>query len=338
MAGKFKESDIRADDILNTYLDLSARDAQTFFASPELLKPRSCPGCGQDGSDHRYRKNGFGIDQCRACATLYVNPAPSVAQLDNLYRDSESSRYWARVFFPSVAAARRIHIFKPRAERFLKFAGEHGLDLRSIVDVGAGAGLFLEELGALAPHVTCRAVEPGEDFATALRRKGIEVYQGFLETLAETGDWNDRADAAVSFEVIEHLAAPQAYFNALARLVRPGGIVLISGLCGDGFDIQMLGATANAVSPPHHLTFLSRAGVEHLVAQAGLEMVWFETPGQLDVEIVVKALAKNPDAVRDPFMKHLLTRADDAARGAFQDFLSANGLSSHMWIFARRPD
>jgi len=86
------------------------------------------------------------------------------------------------------------------------------------------------------------------------------------------------------------------------------------------------------VSPPHHLNFLSRAGLSALLTRVGLEEIAFLTPGQLDVDIV-----RNAGLPADPFLAHLLGQGTDAQRAAFQRFLAENGLSSHMWVLARRP-
>ena len=75
-----------------------------------------------------------------------------------------------------------------------------------------------------------------------------------------------------------------------------------------------------------------------MLARAGLEDVAFLTPGQLDVDIVRNALAADDAAVTDPFLRHLLTQGDAVQRAAFQRFLADAGLSSHMWILARRPE
>ena len=90
----------------------------------------------------------------------------------------------------------------------------------------------------------------------------------------------------------------------MGELARPGGLILVSGLCGDGLDIRTLGAL-NAVSPPHHPTFLSQQGARALVDRAGLDCVSFETPGQLDVDILRSALLNDDDVVEDPELRGL---------------------------------
>jgi len=332
-----REEDIRPRALLNEYLRLSAEDAERFFPDPALLERDVCPGCGSEQAEAKFIKNGFSYVACTACRTLYANPRPTPDQLSAFYRDSRSARFWAKTFFPAVAEVRRREIFAPRAARALALAQEFGPPPQTVVDVGAGIGLFLHELQRLAPALHLRAVEPGLDAAESCRDIGIKVYEGFADEAARQPGWAASADLATCFEVIEHLAVPEHLVRALGALVRPGGLVLVSGLCGDGFDIQQLGEKSNAVSPPHHLTFLSQAGVRAMVARAGLQLLSFETPGKLDVEIVRKALLADDALISDPDLRHLLLDADEAARVEFQASLVDAKKSSHMWFLARRP-
>ena len=332
-----REAEIRPDDLMAEYLRLSAKDAVRFFPDTDALPTGDCPGCG--GATHRQKfvKNGFPILACEACGTLFANPRPGAEQMADFYRDSESARYWAKTFFPAVAEARREKIFKPRAARALELAQTYGTSLETIIDVGAGVGLFLEEIRRLDGALTLRAVEPGRDAAAECRAKGLETFEGFAKDAATDTPWRDSGDLVVSFEVIEHLGEPEPFIRELAGLTKPGGLVLVSGLCGDGFDIQTLGESAKAVSPPHHLTFLSQKGARSLFERAGLEMVSFETPGQLDVEIVARALQADDNVVGDAALRHLLLDADETERAAYQAALVEKKQSSHMWILARRP-
>jgi len=111
----------------------------------------------------------------------------------------------------------------------------------------------------------------------------------------------------------------------------------VSTLGVDGFDIQTLWEKSNAIFPPHHINFLSVAGFERLFARAGLADVAVTTPGQLDVDIVRNAAAKDPTILDGQrFLSELL--ADDGRAAAFQRFLADNRLSSHCWVIGRRPE
>jgi len=332
-----READIRPADVHAEYLRLSAADAARLFADPAARADRSCPGCGVHRPVPAFSKQGFKLSRCAACDTLYVTPCPTPERLADLYADSPSARYWAQVFFPAVAEARRSRIFRPRVQRALTIATEMGRAPASLIDVGAGAAIFLEEARAARPDLALRAVEPGAELAAQCRAKRFDTFAGFAEEAAHTDGWRESGDLVTSFEVIEHTTDALGFVTALAALARANGTVLMSGLCGDGFDIRVLGARANAIAPPHHLTFLSRCGAEMLMRRAGLSDVRVFTPGELDVDIVCNALRIDDGAVTDPFLRNLLLGPDDDARSAFQSFLVAQGLSSHMWVVARKP-
>ncbi len=332
-----RESDIRPADLLNEYLRLSARDAGRLLAAPGNLRPRPCPGCGAAKARPAFEKSGFAYVTCADCGTLYTDPAPDAEALAAFYTASEAAEYWSGVFFPAVTEARRVHVFEPRARDILDLLEELGRASRRAVDVGAGNGLFLDVLRSLAPGLSLAGVEPAAHAADVCRDLGFEVFEGFADAAGADPAWAGGADLVTSFEVIEHVPDPLDFLTSLTALAKPGGTVLVTGLSGDGFDIKTLGPKAKAVSPPHHLNFLSRRGVAALLDRAGLVELDFLTPGRLDVDIVRNILAEDDSALADPFLRHLMNDVDDATRAAFQAFLAGNRLSSHMWIVAGKP-
>lgn len=331
-----RESDIRPTQLLTEYLRLSAEDALRLFDDADSRTERCCPACGVKPGTAAFEKNDFSFFHCDACRTLFANPAPEAGRLASFYRDSPSQRYWADVFFPAVAEARRQNIFRPRVERIRKLLGELGDGVEAVTDVGAGTGIFLEECRTAGLGTELAAIEPNQALAGALKDKGFRTAACFAADAAKLPEWPGTADLVTSFEVIEHVFSPADYLSDLAALARPGGLVLTTGLSGSGFDIRVLGKHSKAVSPPHHLNFLSRVGITHLLARTGLDEVAYLTPGELDVDIVCNALTENPELEIDGFLRDLVN-AGDAIRREFQEFLKSAGLSSHMWILARRP-
>jgi 2-polyprenyl-3-methyl-5-hydroxy-6-metoxy-1,4-benzoquinol methylase len=328
-----KEADIRPAQVHKRYLALTKKDTETFFADRAGWAERPCPGCGGDRVVPAFDKHGFPYVVCTACRSLFVSPRPPQSALDRFYREAPSSRYWAQEFFPAVEEARREKIIRPRVGRILEHARTRRLPLDGplVIDAGAGSGVFLSEFLEAVPEARAVAVEPGEDLAEQARTRGLRVVEKPVELCEELGG---EADIVTSFEVIEHVHDPLAFVRAVARLARPGGLVLVTGLNGDGFDVQVLWSEAKAVSPPHHLNFLSVEGLESLFHRAGLGDVEIETPGELDVEIVRNGLEEGlaPDAPR--FLRLLLERRNGEVGERFQDFLRGARLSSHTWIWA----
>jgi SAM-dependent methyltransferase len=324
-----KEAEIRPAAVHERYLELTRADTERFFADRSGWADCPCPGCGAEHATPAFIKHGFRYVECAGCGSLFVSPRPPQDALDRFYRDAPSSVYWAREFFPAVEEARREKIIGPRVQRILEHPRLRalGADNPVVVDVGAGTGAFLTELLVAAPTARAIAVEPGEDLAHQARAHGLSVVESPVEQCDELAG---EADVVTSFEVIEHVHDPLTFVRAIGRLARPGGLVLVTGLNGDGFDVQVLWGDAKAVSPPHHLNFLSVEGLDALFRRAGLSDVEVETPGELDVEIVRNGLPA--DAPR--FLRLLLERRDGDVGDRFQAFLREAKLSSHTWIWA----
>jgi SAM-dependent methyltransferase len=327
-----KESDIRPEHLFQRYLELSAQDAEACFSSVARTA-LDCVACGSAHTQPEFAKNGFAYVSCRDCGTVYQSPRPSVAAYEAFYQNSRSSEYWANEFFPAVAEARRERIFRKRVEQLAGLCQQRGANVDTIVDVGAGYGIFLEEWRARFPQSRAVAIEPSQSLAAECRRKGFEV----VEAIAEKARGCDAiGDAVVCFEVLEHVHQPLDFVSVLARFVKPGGRLMVSTLGIDGFDIQVLWERSNSISPPHHINFLSVQGFRKLFERAGLTDIEVLTPGVLDVDIVRNAYAKDPSVLQGQrFLQRVVS--EPALAETFQKYLADNSLSSHVWVLARRP-
>jgi 2-polyprenyl-3-methyl-5-hydroxy-6-metoxy-1,4-benzoquinol methylase len=327
-----KEIDIRPQHLLERYLELSAQDAELCFSSSERID-FPCIACGGKDSQFQFKKNGFSYAQCEQCGTLYQTPRPTIQAYEEFYRNSVSSQFWAEQFFPVVAEARREKIFRPRVERLSSLCHDNDIQVQTLVEVGSGFGIFLEEWRKSYPEVKALAIEPSKSLADECRRKGFEV----IEEIAENVQGCDGlADLVVCFEVLEHVYDPLSFLKTISKMAKPGGYVFLSTLGVDGFDIQMLWEQSNSIFPPHHINFFSVKGFKELFQRAGLTNIDITTPGVLDVDIVRNAAKKNPSILaQHRFLRDVLECPEKSV--AFQSFLSENCLSSHTWVLGQIP-
>ncbi len=99
---------------------------------------------------------------------------------------------------------------------------------KKVLDAGCGTGYGLEMLAdAGAVALTGVDLDPGAVAEARVRggRCGATVVQADLQAL-ELPD--DSFDAVVCFETIEHLESPQRGLAELRRVVRPGGMIVVS--------------------------------------------------------------------------------------------------------------
>ncbi|MGE3342178.1 MAG: class I SAM-dependent methyltransferase [Vicinamibacterales bacterium] len=322
---KVTEEEIRPRQIFDDYLALARRDAAAFFGEGPRT-PIACPACAGMDAQPRFVKLGFTYVQCPGCRTLFVSPRPDARAFSRFYREGESVRFWTTDFYRKTEEARREKLIRPKARRLVDLVAGLRPDWApaALIDVGAGYGIFAEEMRALRPDWRLMAIEPGPSLAEACRRRGLEVIEAFLEDL-DSAALPPGPRLVTCFELLEHVHDPLAFCRALTRLAA-GGLVVLTTLSGTGFDIQVLGEASKAVHPPHHVNFFNPDSITRLFTRAGLQPVSVETPGLLDVDIVARQL----ESVRDGFLRDLVGGADDA-KAAFQSFLANNRLSSHMW-------
>ena len=326
-----KESEIRNRAAHNRYLELVQEDAARLARDRSQFLEIDCPACG--GSKHQpaFTKAGFTYAACADCETLFVTPRPTFASLVSLYGDSPSTEFWVKEFFTPMAEARREKIFRPRARYVAQRFAE--LERGRIGDVGAGFGLFLEELRAVWPSATAVAIEPSVDMAEILRGKQITVIQEMLENIpAAEADF----DLLTAFELFEHLHDPLGFLRQVRDQLRPGGYFYLTTLNGQGFDIQLFWEGSKSVSPPHHLNFINPKAMTILLERAGFEVLEVSTPGELDWDIVEGGWrAGEGDPGR--FFQTVARHGTAEAKVALQAWIRDHGFSSHLRAVARRP-
>lgn len=330
-----KESEIRPQKLFNRYLELSKKDNEKFFLDHSFFTKTSCPACGNEKQMPGLEKNGFTYVLCANCASLYLSPRPPAKMYDLYYREAESVKFWSTHFYKETAEARRQKIYRPRAGILRELANQYGLASANnslFIDIGAGYGLFLEEVQNLNLFERVIGIEPSPVMAQICRERGFNVIQKYVET---TDDLNIGACFATAFEVLEHVLDPLAFLSSAKRILRKGGLLMFTTLTVSGFDIQVLWEKSKSVYPPHHINLLSIEGFRILVERSGLSLVSLCTPGELDVDIVRNIYLEKSD-IDIPRFVFSIIYASEKVRSNFQNFLKANNFSSHIRIVARR--
>jgi SAM-dependent methyltransferase len=329
-----KVGDIKPEALRDGQRAAMQKDIAWLAARRAQFEDVPCPACRSIERAPLYEKNGFDHVRCHRCGTQYVCPRPSVATLGEFYAQSENYSYWAKHIFPVSAEVRREQIFKPRAKIVSDFARERGLVGGAAVEVGAGYGLFCEELRKLGVFQRIIAIEPTPNLARVCRERGIET----LEAPYEAINLGSVSDLIAAFEVIEHLYNPETFFLWAFKALRPNGFLMVTCPNSRGFDTLVLGREADAVDH-EHLNLFHPESIRLLAERVGFDSVSVETPGRLDFDIVRRAHEQGRIDAKGlgPFLTALVTDADPARGEQFQAFLQRARLSSNMMLTARRP-
>ena len=329
-----KEDEIRPAELLDEYFRLLKLDAEELAKQSADFVEVPCPFCGGSRVAESFLKDGFHYRLCVGCGSLYVSPRPPADQLAAYYAGAKAVRFWSEQFYKQTAEARRKKMFRPRAQLICKLSEKRLFPDREIfVDVGAGYGLFLQELRSAGLFSRLIGLEPEPRLAAICRKEGFEIAEKWVEQVQE-GEFD--ASAAACFEVIEHVFDPMAFLAGCGRTLKPGGVIVLTTLTIDGFDLQILWEKSRSITPPQHLNFPSLKGMSLLLERAGLVEEEISTPGELDLDIVRNVLKQHPEISVSRFVRRL-AEADEDVRAEFQQFLRQNRLSSHLRCIARKP-
>lgn len=292
------------------------------------LRDVACVACGDPGRAHSFAKNGFQVNRCAACATLYVSPRLPQAELNRFFHYSRAMAFWSDHVYPSSIATRR-DIMARRVARIrttLEALGQRS-PVGRLLEAGAGYGTFLEQARAagLARHLAC--IEPSPDCCRHIREAGLadSVAECTLDGYAAAQPF----DLVVANGVLEHPESPLDFLAAALRLLAPGGLLVVCSAGSDGPDTEVLREHAPNVEPPHSQNFISRAGWQAIAGRLGARLLRCESIGELDLDIVDQAAA----AHGGPMAARLAAFfARPGLREAVQGVLQAQGCSGFNFV------
>jgi 2-polyprenyl-6-hydroxyphenyl methylase/3-demethylubiquinone-9 3-methyltransferase len=135
-----------------------------------------------------------------------------------------------------------LHRFNPARLTFVRdrAAARFGRDVRrrgafeglSLIDVGCGGGLIAEPMRRMGFDVTALDAS-SENIGTARTHAGqvgldIDYRAATVEQLVAEGA--GPFDVVLTMEVIEHVADPEGFVRSCAKLVKPGGMMVVATL------------------------------------------------------------------------------------------------------------
>jgi 2-polyprenyl-3-methyl-5-hydroxy-6-metoxy-1,4-benzoquinol methylase len=297
--------------------------ADAFVAVP-------CPACGQEG-EAVFEKYHFQHRLCGGCKTLFCSPRPSEELLSIFYNDYLAPQMWTELLLQADVARKTLQ-YRPRVEKITSVIKDNGGYAGGVaVDVGAGSGAFslcLKESGFFSEVI---ALDLSRFCVQACQKQGLKTHLGQVKELA-----NSFADFICMNDLFEHVFDPLVLLKQCYAVLKPGGFVSIATPNGEGFDFKILKGKTGNITPPEHLTYFNPSSLSALFKKAGFETIYAQTPGKLDVEIILKAKTRGFSVKKNNEYLDFILEQEESVLENFQNFLAENKLSSHMLVIARK--
>ncbi len=330
---QLKETEIRPKNLMDGQRIAMLTDVGRLLGRRKEFVDVVCPACNSNQRQKAFEKYGMEYYQCKKCDTIYITPRPTEEVLNWFYKYSVNYAYWNKHIFPASEEKRRERIFVPRVDAILKYCEKYSVKTDSLLEIGAAFGTFCSEMKSRNIFKKVIGVEPTPDLAQTCREKGIEIIEKTIEQIEFLDE--EKFDVVVNFEVIEHLFSPKDFIVQCKKMLKKGGLFVVTCPNGKGFDITVLGQESIAIDH-EHLNYFNPKSLSDLISSCGFEVLETETPGRLDAELVRnKILSGEFDITSQPFLKQVLIENWDTLQIPFQKFISENGLSSNMWIVAK---
>lgn len=216
-----------------------------------------------NGTDKEFvcEKDSYKIHRCTNCGFRFVDPLPTVEELNDYYRRNQSAPYLSKADAKIARTIKRIKRYMTLApgKKFLDVGCNLGTGVRAAVNLGLDAhGVDIDE----------ESLEFAAKFVPEAR-----FHAGDISNMpAEWGDF----DYVYSSEMIEHLPDAHGYFDALSKRMKKGAILYITTPDAGHWSVPKEFCSWKAVIPPQHILYFTKDNMRQFLAAHDIDIVKFE--------------------------------------------------------------
>jgi len=258
-----------------------------------------CRCCGSHSLRHlgtktgRFVKSNFDFYACQRCSFQFVEPVTDFSIYNDAYyagRGPDVSVDYEREYRNDFASPRALEF-----QDFAKIAKNHLGQCRphnsvEWLDFGCGTGGLLRFLSSNAREL----VDPG----TVLKVTGYDVGS-YVPRLSGSGafgivDFEALNTMTSAFnvisciEVLEHLPEPRPVLQLLSRLLKPGGLLILTTGNMQSPIAKFRGLSFGYRVPEIHVSFFNPALLESLYREVGLSPLHVKFRGTVQFRIAKK--------------------------------------------------
>lgn len=240
-----------------------------------------CIFCNRSSNQIVIEENGYKGRKCPTCGLVYISPRPSPSEVHNLYSENrEYAKSISSPFTRRLYAKHNLHIIK----KFIKNG--------SMLEIGAGAGYFLDEARK----------EGFKVYGTEVNNIEVNFMRNKLKIPCEKSSLNassfkgKKFDIVYHCEVISHFYDPIREFKKINdKLKDKGMLVFETGNLGDVKEKYYKIFTRFQL--PDHLFFFSENNLKELLERNGFKFIKVYRYSILP-ELLILKFRKNLEKIR----------------------------------------
>jgi len=223
----------------------------------------SCPICEKESSSFLFStrrfNNNYLIAKCRKCSLVYVNPQPTLSELNSHYSKNYNYSYMQKSA-PSKNDKKDAEILEKMKKS----------NCSSLLDVGCGSGLFV--LSAKKHGFKAKGIDLSQKMISYGKNKfNLDLsIKDFLKM-------NEKFDNITMRHFLEHTKNPSQCIKKAKSLLKKDGLLFIKVPNIESFAFSISGKRWNWLSPPAHLFFFSPKTITKLLEKQGFTIRKIET-------------------------------------------------------------
>jgi len=209
----------------------------------------------RSGGANSELEEGYRIFRCEACEVEFLDPFP--VQHEDYY---ESDAYWHNRL-PEKEEARLISRFADEQTFWFEAIGYAAFAGKQVVDVGCGAGMFLDLVRGVAGETV--GVDASPLWEKRLKERGHRYVQQ-LDQLKGAD-----LELGVSFDTLEHVPEPIDFLKEVRKVLRKGAALYIGVPNQADFLKKLVADYLPFFYHKSHLFYFSAASLTYALEQAG---------------------------------------------------------------------
>ena len=167
-----------------------------------------CPWCKRDQSEILGTKpDGVTLYKCQICGLIFQSG------------NKADKMHYTRDYYEKDFGNQEKQQIRYQLVQYIT-GGFKGIS--SVLDVGCGAGLFLEKVAKSCPKATGLDKSPWS--VDICKAKGLEIYNEQLETFYP----KEKYDLVTAWEVVEHIEDLRSFLNSVKKIMSDIGIFMLS--------------------------------------------------------------------------------------------------------------
>jgi 2-polyprenyl-3-methyl-5-hydroxy-6-metoxy-1,4-benzoquinol methylase len=218
-----------------------------------------CILCQEISNKTAIFENGYHGKKCPKCGLIYISPRPTLSSINEMYRKDKAELY-EKALIACRGQKELISRYTLNLIKSLKLTG-------SLLEIGAGAGFFLNE--AKKKGFNVRGIELNESLALFIQNQfGIAC-----DTNGPTFQGDDvKYDVIYHCNVLSHFFNPLEEFKTINKRLKNGGALIFE--TGNYSDLdKKYYSYIKSFEYPDHLFLFGEESIKKLLALSGFRIV-----------------------------------------------------------------